>query len=201
MATELRWGDKTRQESAAAGREIILASAKQCYEEKGIASTSIDDIANAAKVNRRTIYRYFDNKKAIIQAVIDEHVVEFFEDMSSQLEELSLDFPKLLKAFITNVVVNGPLDPSHALFMGSKNAEISKEYYFSSTVTPSLFERLLGPAFDQAVKDKVITDEIGYEDLVLWVSRLIFSYIQFPLPAASLEKEIDQFVLACFLRK
>lgn len=200
MTADLRWGRKTRQDSLEAGCEIILDAAKTCYQEKGIGSTSIDDIANAAKVNRRTIYRYFDNKKAIIQAVVDEQVVDFFATVSSELDGLQDDFPSFLKGFISQLVLKGPLDPSHTLFLGSKNAEIAKQYYFSSTVTPELIEELMGPSYDQAISKKQISEEFSYEELMLWVSRQIFSYIEFPVSAKELERDIDTFILSCLRR-
>jgi AcrR family transcriptional regulator len=47
-------------------REALFASAIRLFEEQGYAATSIDDIANAVDVSRKTFFRYFASKEDVI---------------------------------------------------------------------------------------------------------------------------------------
>ena len=58
-------------------RAAFIAAANELYEEKGIARTSIGDIANRVGVTRSLFYHYFDDKQTITDAVIESHVTDF----------------------------------------------------------------------------------------------------------------------------
>ena len=53
-------------------RRQILDAAMVCFDRKGLHGTVTDDIAAEAGVSAGAIYRYFDSKEAIIEAVASE---------------------------------------------------------------------------------------------------------------------------------
>jgi AcrR family transcriptional regulator len=67
--TRLRWGDEAPADTNAA-RERLLDAAETCIDRFGLAKTTVEDIAAAAKVSRATIYRYFDNRDELVLAVV-----------------------------------------------------------------------------------------------------------------------------------
>ena len=52
-------------------REQILAAATEAFARSGFAATSLDDIAAQACVTRVILYRHFDSKTDLYQAVLD----------------------------------------------------------------------------------------------------------------------------------
>ncbi len=52
-------------------REQILAAATEAFARSGFAATSLDDIAAEAGVTRAVLYRHFDSKTDLYQAVLD----------------------------------------------------------------------------------------------------------------------------------
>jgi len=52
-------------------REQILAAATQAFARSGFAATGLDDIATEAGVTRVILYRHFDSKTDLYQAVLD----------------------------------------------------------------------------------------------------------------------------------
>ncbi len=52
-------------------REKLIEVARQLFSHKGVAHTTMNDIANASAKGRRTIYTYFKNKKEIYNAVLE----------------------------------------------------------------------------------------------------------------------------------
>ena len=52
-------------------REQILAAATKAFARTGFAATSLDDIAAQAGVTRVILYRHFDSKTDLYQAVLD----------------------------------------------------------------------------------------------------------------------------------
>ena len=49
--------------------ELILAAALDLFEEKGFDGTAVPELARRAGVGTGTIYRYFDNKEALLNAL------------------------------------------------------------------------------------------------------------------------------------
>jgi AcrR family transcriptional regulator len=52
-------------------REQILAAATEAFARNGFAATSLDDIAGQAGIARVLLYRHFDSKTDLYQAVLD----------------------------------------------------------------------------------------------------------------------------------
>ncbi|MEQ6292367.1 TetR family transcriptional regulator [Vogesella sp. GCM10023246] len=61
---------KTREE-AEQTRHLLLDTAERVFWEKGVAATSLADIATAAGLTRGAIYWHFDNKLALFTAICD----------------------------------------------------------------------------------------------------------------------------------
>ena len=52
-------------------RQGIFEAATACFERFGLRRTTMDEIAEAAGVSRKTVYNYFDNKNSLISEVIE----------------------------------------------------------------------------------------------------------------------------------
>ncbi len=55
-------------------REQILDAATDCFREYGFHGTSISNISKAANMSVGHIYHYFENKEAIIAAIVDRNL-------------------------------------------------------------------------------------------------------------------------------
>lgn len=67
MPTSFSTTDHTRAE---ARRQQILCAAAQCFREHGFHGASIAQISKSAGMSAGHIYHYFDNKEAIIAAIV-----------------------------------------------------------------------------------------------------------------------------------
>src|SRR5262245_64177584 len=52
-------------------REQIIAAATRAFARAGFAATNLDDIAAEAGISRAILYRHFDSKTDLYQAVLD----------------------------------------------------------------------------------------------------------------------------------
>lgn len=178
-----------------ATRERILDAARTCYARQGIAGTTLDDIAGEAGLTRRTIYRYFSNKKAVIQAIVDEQACDFMEVMRRDLKPYGDDFLVFLKQFVLYLIQRGPEAPGHKLLLGKRNAALASQYYFTSNGINNFWNELVHQSFSEAQASQQIRPDLSYEDLILWVGRMVHSFIQFPVPEKKLNELIDRFIV------
>lgn len=60
---------RLRAEHAEATRRAVLAAARSLFGRNGYAQTSVDEIADAARVTKGAVYHHFANKQALFRAV------------------------------------------------------------------------------------------------------------------------------------
>ena len=60
-------------------RNAILAAAKNSFIEKGFIDTQIIEIAKEVEVDRRTVYRHFENKELILLNILADYYHKFIE--------------------------------------------------------------------------------------------------------------------------
>lgn len=65
-----------RSEHAEATRRAVLAAARSSFGRKGYAQTSVDEIADAARVTKGAVYHHFSGKEALFRAVYAEAEAE-----------------------------------------------------------------------------------------------------------------------------
>ncbi len=69
-------------------RKEIIEAAAQVFADKGYASTTTRDIADAVDMGESTLYNYFQNKRDILLAVIDLKKTEM-DDFLGQIEQVA----------------------------------------------------------------------------------------------------------------
>ena len=74
--------------------ERILDAAEQCFIKHGFHAASMANIAEAAGMSAGLIYRYFENKNAIILAIIERQLHIMHADISAL--QSGLDFTSLI---------------------------------------------------------------------------------------------------------
>src|SRR5213592_4373575 len=117
-----------RIETAPDRREQILKAAMVCFAKRGFHQASMHDISAEAGISVGLIYRYFENKDAVISAMADRHKKEIHEVLErarkapTLLESLDILFtahccensPKVLSAFVVDLYAEASRNPEVA---------------------------------------------------------------------------------------
>jgi TetR/AcrR family transcriptional regulator, transcriptional repressor for nem operon len=64
-----------------ATRERIVAAASELIGERGIAETSLDDVIERAGASKSQLYHYFDDRSALLRAVVDHNRERVLADL------------------------------------------------------------------------------------------------------------------------
>jgi len=109
-------------------RTQILEAALVCFAKRGFHQTSMHDISGEAGISVGLIYRYFENKEAVISAMADRHKKEITEMLErarqapSLLESLEIlftahcceDAPQVVSAFVVDLYAEASRNPQVA---------------------------------------------------------------------------------------
>ena len=64
-------------------KQKILDQTFELIMKYGIKSVSMDDISRGIGISKKTIYQYFENKKALIHEVIENHIIKDQKEISA----------------------------------------------------------------------------------------------------------------------
>lgn len=76
---------RRKKEPRSVHRENIVSAASILFMERGIAATSMDDIAKAAGYSKATLYVYFENKEEIVGILVLNSMQKLYDYISSAL--------------------------------------------------------------------------------------------------------------------
>jgi len=103
----------------------ILDAALVCFAKRGFHQASMHDISSEAGISVGLIYRYFENKDAVISAMADRHkkeihkVLERAQQAPTLLESLEIlftahcceDAPQVVSAFVVDLYAEASRNP------------------------------------------------------------------------------------------
>ena len=190
-AVSRRWGSGARVDSVDAGKKKLLKAAITCFVSKGIQATTVEDVANAANVTRRTVYRYYNGKSELIAAVIDLERRRLFKHLHKVCEPLEDDFVGMLEecmAFAAEVlsVSEGGAD----LLSGGNTAEALP--HILSEDSNLDWEALFGNAYQHYRRKH--PDVHPLRDIIELTGRLVLSFRYVPGNPEQIKRAVRAFM-------
>lgn len=190
-----RWGSNKRLIQQDDGRKAIIDAALDCFEKKGVGATTIDEIARAASITRRTVYHYFTSKNEILEAAVEQHGCDSVMQM---MEDIPADqpFADLIVASIVYLVETMPKHPFYRVQVSDQVGLQAGHFYFNLPRVQKAWLAAFQPAYIEALRERTINPELRLEDILMWTGRLVLSFIQYPNPASSrnsLKTEVANF--------
>ncbi|PTD26312.1 TetR/AcrR family transcriptional regulator [Sphingomonas fennica] len=76
-------GGRPTRERAAQLDDLLLDGARSTFCRKGVAATSVDEIALELGISKHTIYRRYPNKGALLEAVVERDIRRFKAALTS----------------------------------------------------------------------------------------------------------------------
>ena len=174
-------------------RELIVESAFACFGKQGLQKATIVDIAKRAGVSRSTIYEYFSDKAAIVEACAEHASERFYREMTKAMDRGSSLEDKLCSA---------------AVFVTQARRVIASEKYFDEDAISLLLTKdaavllrecveFFAPYLSAARLTGEVRKDLDVEAAGEWFARILFSL--FSTPSSTLDMD-DPEVTAEFVR-
>jgi AcrR family transcriptional regulator len=179
------WLGPRRGEVAA---ERILDAAGELFAEHRPASIGMHEIAKAAGCSRATLYRYFENREALLTAYVHREAYALHHSLLERIGDISDSRERLIAGFITSLELVRQTPALKSWFVTSE-APIGAEIAEQSDVIKAMgaaFVVSLGPHDDPAAVDRKAR----------WLVRLLTSLLIFPGRDAEDERAmIEEFLV------
>ena len=168
------------QATAADTREIIISAAFACFRTRGLAKTTIVDIARAAEVSRSTIYEYFKDKETIVEACAEAASQRFYRNMATAIDRHG------------GSTLEGRLVRA-AVFVAQARRGVEPEVYFDPEEVNLMLTKnaaallrecaeFLAPYVAAARVTGEVRQDLDVPSATEWFARMLFSLFTTPSP-------------------
>jgi AcrR family transcriptional regulator len=178
--------------------ELIIQAAYACFAKQGLQKTTIVDIARRANVSRSTIYEYFSDKGAILEACAEHASEQFYREMSKAMDRGASVEEKLSHA---------------AVFVTQARRAISSEKYFDEDAISLLLTKdaavllrecveFIAPYLSAAKLTGEVRKDLDVDAAGEWFARILFSLFSTPSSTRYMDdpKVVSEFVRAHVVR-
>jgi AcrR family transcriptional regulator len=183
----------TTETTATDTREHIIESAIVCFGRHGLPKTTIVDIARAADVSRSTVYEYFRDKAAIVEACAEHSSQRFYREMAKAMGRGETLEDKLTLAAVFVTRARRFLEPETYFDADEVGLMLTK----NAAVLLQECSAFLAPYLAAAKLTGEVRKDLDVVAAGEWFARMLFSL--FSTPSSMLDMDDDE-VVADFVR-
>jgi AcrR family transcriptional regulator len=168
-------------------RERLLDAAEGCLEQFGPEKTSMEDVARAAGMSRATVYRYFENRDALLLGVASRQASSLAAEAINYLAQFNTISDWLVEGLLFTLR-EIPERPVFASLVTSLDSHASGNLFLGSTGLVQIGVNVLRPMFGNAQAQGLLRDGVDPEMLVEWLLRMLWTYLNAPSQVATDEE-------------
>lgn len=173
-------------------RDRLIDAAEACFEQFGVAKTTLEDIAAEAGVSRATVYRYFEGgRDEIILGVVLRETRHFLRLLARRISKEGTLGDAVVEG-VMYTVANVRKNARLALLFAPEVAGQTTTIAGASTVLFDVSREFLGPLFARAAEAGQLRPNVRVEDATEFVLRMVLSLLAVPGPqrrSAAAERE------------
>ncbi|MEE2060492.1 TetR/AcrR family transcriptional regulator [Rhodococcus artemisiae] len=154
----------------------ILVAAESCFEQFGIAKTTMADVARAANMSRATVYRYFSDRESLITASIVRRARMNMEPWRTRIRKYPTFRERVVEGLCANIR-RGLRDPMIHLLVSPAEATLATTLLSTSGKAVELTRELWEPLLHEAQEAGELRRDIDLDLLCEWLSELEMHYI------------------------
>jgi len=119
----------TRGTPEAERRRLILDRSRSLFFERGVSALSMDEIASLQRISKKTLYKFFPNKDALLSEAVEDRVAAIAAEATRLGNDTTLPWLERIRGIFT-VVGNQ---------IGQLSETLVKDIYYNR---PELWDRL-----------------------------------------------------------
>ena len=159
-------------------RQQIIESAIKAFAAKNYDGASVTDIANAAGITKRAIYRYFPTKRELFYAVRNEVYSSIVNNLWSDLPPAK-DFNELAESLMRNHLKVGLENPEMSKIVVNTISEAATRE-FQENIEALLDERAeeIEGLIKAGIEEGTLDPEIDHS-FISWILVLMFFFLAY----------------------
>jgi AcrR family transcriptional regulator len=172
---------------AADVRDRLLDAAEGCLAKYGASKTSMEDVAKTAGLSRATVYRYFENRDALLLGVASRQASNLAKESLAYLAQFD-NMTDWLVEGVLYALREIPKRPAFASLAMSLDSTTASRLFLGSTGMIEIGANVLNPMFATAKAQGLIREDIEVDMLIEWLLRVLWTYLNAPSQVATDEE-------------
>jgi AcrR family transcriptional regulator len=164
-------------------RERLLDAAEGCLEQFGPQKTSMEDVARAAGMSRATVYRYFENRDALLLGVASRQAADLATEAMSFLAQFTTLSDWLVEGCLFTLR-EIPKRPVFASLVTSLDSSAASKLLLGSTGMIQIGVNVLRPMFGNAKEQGLLREDLDIDMVIEWLLRVLWTYLNAPSQVA-----------------
>ncbi len=165
-------------------RERLLDAAEGCFAQYGPQKTSMEDVARAAGMSRATVYRYFENRDALLLGVASRQATALATEAISYLAQFD-DIADWLVEGLIFTLREIPERPVFASLVTSLDSRSASSLFLGSSGMIQIGVNVLRPMFGTAEQQGLLREDVDIDMVIEWLLRILWTYLNAPSQVAA----------------
>lgn len=187
---------RDKSETLPAMPDRILTAAYGCFDRYGVAKTTIDDIASAARVSRPTVYKYFANKDDILDRISVLESTKVTAEVRKRIVRRSTTADTLTEVVLLVVRVAGENAYVRRLV---EMSSIGSHAMSPDTAVHKAYQDLWGGFLNRALDAGEFAADLSLDDITSWLTSaegmLLVRTSSSPMSDPELRRFVRRFVI------
>lgn len=151
----------------------IVAAARVCFRERGVAKTRMGHIADHAGMARQTVYDFVANRDEIVDLAIEVRLAELGARIASTRLPARRDLgERFVDLFVLVVEVVGG-DEEYAMLAGSLGEAHAFQFLAGPSSLTPVAEAVFAPLFDEARRQGRLRADVSERLIVEWLQSML----------------------------
>lgn len=159
-------------------KQLVIDAAIELFAQKGVESTSIQQITDKCGISKGAFYLSFKSKEELILAIIDHFMQDISQQIDRSVNSSESSEEKLYNYYFTSLNFLVEHKPFALIFLREQMSSIGDECFRKMLYYEELSNRLLLQMVDEIYGQKI---EHTKYDLIVFMQGILKSYMTFIL--------------------
>jgi AcrR family transcriptional regulator len=158
-------------------RARILEAARACFARKGVAKTTMEDVAREAGIGRTILYRFYSGRSELVEAAIVERIRELAAGLADAAARHTTFAEALVEVSLATIETARHDGELHSLFESAGDIRLHQVLAGNYPPTVRLVLDFWRPWFEKARAEGDMRADVRDEDAVEWIRGCYLSMI------------------------
>jgi AcrR family transcriptional regulator len=166
--------DKPRRARGDVSVSDIVAAARECFAERGVSQTRMDDVAQRAGVSRPHVYAFVSSRAELVELVAMERLRELGTILQERARDLDGDIGEAIVDQIIETILRGRDDPEFtSLADAMPRLELNELLTSGSSPLHAVTTNVFGPLLARALAEGRLRADVSIDAIVEWLQGVV----------------------------
>ncbi|MEQ8558229.1 MAG: TetR/AcrR family transcriptional regulator [Henriciella sp.] len=153
-------------------KDLFAEAAIRCFDKYGPQRTSMADIAEEAGASRQSIYRFFEDRSALVQYILERRITNMARSLKQEFSTYSTVDEALVEGSLASIRIARQDQLFNSIVVNSTDHSLELFLVRASEEIRDIMAANWAPLLQQARENGRIRDSITNEQIMEWIRHV-----------------------------